>query len=443
MVEQGLLGCLLREPERLGEFHSSGFGKEDFVAGAQIYGFITEYRERYKAMPTTSTVKATFDDWNPPEGAYQYWMDNFTRIVLARRAESYIAAALEAIALSPETAIPKLISELSAVRVTGSTHIIATDEGIRQRLEKFRLRSEAFATNPDLVLGIPTPFSVINRTHQGWMPGELIGIFARPTVGKTWALLEIGVTAWMAGYKVLLVSPEMPANQIALRIDTIQASHMGIRFSHKLAYSGNPALTQSYEALAQRVGESKRWWTVDSWEGRECGLTDIKALTEMFNPDIILIDGISILRPEVTRASEWELMKYNTYGLKTWATYKAIPIIVTHQSVNSRRGQRKDNDANQGRGDDWIMPTLNDAAFGDAFVQGCATVIAMCSDRERSDIRHYSIRKAREREIDYASHPRDAIYWDVDRGKIVDLSDLTGDPERVIKRVNELKAARG
>lgn len=433
---------MVREQERLGEFHTSGFGKEDFVAGAQIFEFIISYRDRYKAMPTDSVIRSNFEDWQPPDGVYAYWMEQFTRLVLARRAETHISAALQGIATQPEIAIPKLITDLSAVRVTGSTHVVATDEGIKNRLEKFRLRSEAFATNPDLILGIPTPYAVLNKTHQGWMPGELAGILARPTVGKTWMLLENGVTAWMAGYKVLLISPEMPANQIALRIDAIQAAHLGIHFSHKLAYSGNPALTPSYEALAEKVGGSSRWWTVDSWEGRECGLSEVKMLTEMFDPDIVLIDGISILRSETRSSNEWEMMKYNAYGLKTFATYKGIPIIVTHQSVNTRRGQRKDGDANQGRGDDWIMPTLNDAAYGDAFAQACATVIAMCSDRERGDVRWYSVRKARERDIDYESHPRDAVFWDVDKGRIIDLSAYSGDPERTIKRVNELKAAR-
>lgn len=431
---------MLRD-DRLNEFSAAGYSKDDFVSGAQIYSFVVDYKQKYRVLPTSSTLKSAFDDWNPPEGEYAYWLDIFRRYTIARKAEAAIYEALKQMAAAPEAAIPKLVTDLSSLRMAGSTHIVATDESIGQRLEKFKLRSEAFTQDPGLVLGIPTPFTVLNDTHQGWMPGELVGIFSRPTVGKTWTLLECGVVAWVAGFRVLLVSPEMPANQIALRIDTIQAAHLGIRFSHKLAYSGNPALLPSYEALAEKVGDSKRWWTVDSWEGREVGLTDVKTLTEMFNPDIILIDGISLLRPEINRSGEWEHMKYNIYGLKHWATYKAIPIIVTHQSVNTRKGQRKDNDAAQGRGDDWIMPTLNDAAYGDAFVQGCATVIAMCSDRVHHDRRHYSVRKARERDINYAQHPRDVIYWAVDQGIIEDLSRFGGDEEMAAKYINQLRAA--
>jgi len=50
-----------------------------------------------------------------------------------------------------------------------------------------------------------------------------------------------------------------------------------------------------------------------------------------------------------------------------------------------------------------------------------SAVVSFAPDKDRGDIRWYSIRKMRERELEELGQ-RYAMYWNVDAGRIVDLT---------------------
>lgn len=438
-VEQGLLKAILADPIRLQLLRGSGLSNDDFIAYKQALEFIDQYHAQYKAMPTDDVIRGRFTDWDPPTGEFEYWLGEMRKLAMARQAQLAIRDMLGELS-DPALAIQNGIKRLSGINVMGQSNIQTTDGTIAQRLDKYLARMDFYNTNEGKgIVGLRTGFEVLNRTGLGWMPGELVGLYARPTVGKSWMLVREMVLAYMQGCRVLLISPEMPANQIALRIDTFLAYEHKIKFSHSMAYQGRPLLEPSYRALAEALKGQDRWWTISSIQDMPVSLSDIRTLTTQFQPDIIGIDGATLLRQEGRHLPEWEFVKEVMYGLKAFATYREVPIIVTHQSVNTQRG--KTVSGTSGRGDDWRMPTLNDAAFGDAFVQACSTVITMCSDEHRPDLRWYSPRKVRERDLDYAVS-RYGLYWDVDRGAIIDLSECGANEAAIQSRVNALGAAR-
>jgi hypothetical protein len=145
-------------------------------------------------------------------------------------------------------------------------------------------------------------------------------------------------------------------------------------------------------------------------------------LARQHKPDIILIDGISLMRAE-TRGAEWEKMKELSYGLKNLSTNYDVAMVVTSQAANSARGRRTEIQT-LGRGDDFLMPTLNDAAYGDSFVQACSDVITMAGDPDSQYVTWYSIRKHRERGWQQALPLRMAFAWRPGFGQIIDLSEL-------------------
>jgi hypothetical protein len=75
------------------------------------------------------------------------------------------------------------------------------------------------------------------------------------------------------------------------------------------------------------------------------------------------------------------------------------------------------------------MPSLNDVAYGDSFVQACSDVITMCGEATSQYINWYSIRKQRERGIEPPA--RMALAIDFGAGRIYDLSPLGFDPDKV------------
>lgn len=439
-VELGLLASAASEADLLA-IQKAGLRSDDFIAFKTLCVFILDYQKDYDKLPTSQQILHQIgEDWTLPGGEFKYWLDEMVRYTLMRRAQIIIRDSLPNIEKNPQIAVRGLVDKLATIGLGTTEHVQATDASILSRMERYENRVAEFeATKGTKIWGIKTGLQIIDASHQGWQPGELVGLYARPTVGKTWLLLREGVEAWRyPENRILLISPEMPANQIALRIDTLMAGEMGLPMSHKKLYAGDPEVRPSYQTLAGLLSKNKRWWTVDSMEGRPVTLSDIALLHRQFQPTLILIDGISLLRDEEGAKAGWERMHNLCYGLKNFCTAYDVPAIITNQAVNTRRGRRGETDAAQGRGDDWIMPSLNDAAYGDSFVQASSTIITMCPDRDDHRVRWYSLRKSRERDV--AWQPRLALAWDVDRGRITDLSHLGTDMDRINQELARLVA---
>ena len=444
-VEQAILLGVLRDPERLLSLRNSGLSSEDFGPSRAIFLFIQDYADRYNGVPGEDVVQQRFpEEWKPPEGgAYDYWLGEFRKHAIARRLQLAIQDAMRDLG-DPEKAATQLAERVQSIRLSGQSHVIATDAGANEAFQKYQMRKDMFVESGGRhIFGIRTSFKVINNTYLGWLPGELVGIYARPTVGKTWVLIRDAVEAWMQGYRVLFISPEMPANQLNIRIYTMMAYAMGIPFSHQAVYHGDPAVERSFQQLVEQLQPHNRWFTIDGLEdGTQVGLREVKQLARQHGPDIIYIDGISLLNNEAgPRTAEWERMKYNSYGLKHFATQSTTPIVLTHQSINLARGRKDEGKNTQGRGDDFRMPTLNDAAFGDSFVQAMSTVITMRSDENRRDIRWYAPRKVREREVDFSTLSY-ALYWNVDHGQIDDISEYGTDIGQIAQHIGRIAGAR-
>lgn len=419
-IEQGLLSSVTT----LDDLRKIAEAKPRFKMYERVYELIVEYAAAHGTTAPESIIQTIEPEWTSLEGSFDYWYDKW---IAGRRAFMLRNVLHQALndtdkdeeLVKPAAIIDSLQRAFGEIVASDVRDAYITDAMIAERYDKYTLRSQHFGSAGFQMWGIPTGIGAIDGSRQGWMPGELIGFYARPTVGKTWMLLREGVIAWLSGKRILLITPEMTPEQVALRTDALLAGHMGIPFSHSKVFAGDPSVQASYEQLASSVRNENRWYTVSDIGGREVRVSDTAALISRYKPDLVLIDGVSLLGNDQRSTQEWEKMKHVCYDLKRLTTVARVAMIVSHQAVNSRRGQRSNRDDGQGRGDDWVMPTLNDAAFGDAFVQAMSTVITMAPDRDSEFVRWYSIRKSRERNLEFK--PRQALGWAVDRGQIVDL----------------------
>lgn len=429
-VEAGLLSTCSSMSQWL---ELSIFTAEDFVAHREIYQFFDSHLRQYGVLPTHSQISTRFD-WQPPIGEFRYWLDEMKRYSTARKVLEAIREGYAQIS-DPNQALGTLLNKLSIIRSEQSNHIQASDSSAGTRLSKFDARTELIY-NGDSILGLPTGMKILDDTKQGWIPSSMVGCYARPGVGKTWWLLREGAICWMNGYTVLAITPEMPANMLDLRIDVLLGEMLGRPIDYNKLLEGDPAIRENYEFITGILAQSQRWWTYDSLEDRPIGVGDIAALIRQHDPDIVLIDGVSLLRSDV-RGQVWEQMKDICYGLKNLGTIHEVPLLVTHQAVNSARGRRTEIE-NVGRGDDFLMPSLNDAAYGDAFVQACSDIITMCADKNVTYMNWYSIRKHRERGWSHGLPARMAFAVDFARGKMIDMSELGYNEEAAGARARQL-----
>lgn len=424
-IEQGLLASALSNDGNWYELKAR-LSREDFTSQQAVFSFIEQYLIEYGNLPTVQLISSRFN-WQPPAGDFSYWFTEMQRYSMARNITNILQEGFNKIT-EPDAAMDILLDKLSLLRAKQTNHIQAYDSSAIERYDKYLLRNQVLY-NTNTMIGMPTGMKVIDESRMGWTPGNMTGLFARPTVGKSWWLMLQGVIAWYNGYRVLVYSGEMPANQLSLRIDTIVGAFLGCYVDYNHIIIGHPDAMDNYNKITQHLAASQRWWTYDSVNERPATISDLATLVRQHKPDIILVDGISLLRSEQGNQI-WEQMKYLSYGFKNLLTVHDMPGLVTHQAVNSNKGRRTEIEAT-GRGDDFIMPSLNDAAFGDSFVQACSDVIAMVGDANTEHVRWYSIRKHRERGWAQQLPPRLGYAWNPRFGQIIDLSELGHDPAAV------------
>lgn len=430
-VEAGLLAAVNQNMERWLEITT--FGQEDFVAHRDVFVFIGQYLSQYGSIPSPSQIQTRFN-WSPPIGDFPYWLAEMKRYSLARQIQAVMVEAYGKIT-EPQEALSFMLDKLSLVRSTQTNHIQATDSSALERLKMFDVRTE-YIFKGDQLLGLPTGMKILDDTKVGWTPGSMVGAYGRPGVGKTWWLLWQGIHSWLKGKTILAITPEMPANMLNIRVDVLLGYQLGHTLDYNMILEGNPLIRAEYELVAKVMAQSQRWWSYDSLNDEAISVTDIAALIRQHNPDIVLVDNVSLLRSS-SRGATWEQMKEICYGLKNLGTIYEVPMIITHQAVNSARGRRTER-TSLVRGDDDLMPSLNDAAYGDAFVQACSDVITMCGEPLNQYINWYSIRKHRERGWSQALPTRMALVCDFAHGIMVDLSEKGYSPEAVGDEVRRI-----
>lgn len=412
-VEEGLLNAA-KSMEQWVEV--SQFDADDFVR-KDLFLFFSQYVQQYGNIPHTSQVSGRFT-WSPPIGDFAYWLDEMRRYTLARRLLVILKEVNNKIA-TPSEALSLLMDKASLLRARDNHHIQAYDASAMERLDLFDARTEHIF-NTDQILGVPTGIRVLDDTQIGWLPGSLVGIFARPSVGKTWWLMWFGFQAWLRGYAVLAIAPEMPANHLSLRLDALIASLLGFPIHYESLSKGNPVIRENYEKVLKHLSKSSRWWTYDSFGDRNVGLSELGSLVRQHKPDIVLIDGVARMRSN--KSSEWEKLMENCYGLKDLATINEVPILMTHWSINVMKGRKVNEESVSGRGDTFVMPSLNDAAYGDSFVQSCSDVITMVPDELSPNVTWFSLKKHRERGWSNPLPSRMALATNFAYGQIIDLS---------------------
>lgn len=430
-VEAGLLNAIGQNMANW--LQAASFEQEDFVAHRDVFRFMGDYLQQYGSLPSTSQISTRFD-WHPPIGDFAYWLTEMNRYSLARKVMAAIKDGYDRIS-NPKDALTKLINDLSLINAHGSNHAQATDYTASERLAMFDVRTDNIFKEKHMV-GIRTGHHVIDDTLVGWTPGSFVGCYARPGVGKTWWLMDKGAIGWMDGHSVLAIAPEMPANWLNLRVDVLIGAHLGFPIDYSKLITGDPSIRQNYEMITNVMSQSQRWWTYDSKDERALSVGDIADLIRQHNPSMVLIDGVGLLRSS-SRGQTWEQMREVCYGLKNIATAREVPILATHQSVNSAKGRRSEPNTIV-RGDDFVMPSLNDAADGESFVRACSDIITMCGEPQSQYINWYSLRKYRERGWKQPLPVRMALACDFGKGHIVDLSHLGHAVDAVGQEVKRL-----
>ena len=384
------------------------FASKDFAKHGDAYSFVVKHFDKYGEFPSFDTLVENFPtlDKTAQSVNFDYAVQTFKDQVLTRKVTTTIQSQRDLVKTNPKQTIANIMVGLTDIEVDYDEDVESYDTGDLSRLEEYRERTKKREMG-DGLMGIPSSFQTINSTGVGWMPGELVAMFARPTIGKTWMCVHSAAVAINEGFRTLLISTEMPDYQMKMRLDVVLGKMMGYELSHTALRRGDDIDENKYAEFLQKAN-SQSLLVCDHISGQVGISTEaIAALVRKHQPDFVVIDGVYLVTTGDSRKAIWEQSHSLFYGLKNLATSMNLPIMVTTQATRDASNM-------------FTPPRADQVAFGDALIRAADVAMAMCALENEDNKRMLQFQKYRDGQL-----PRDltVMQWNVDNGDIVELPD--------------------
>lgn len=141
--------------------------------------------------------------------------------------------------------------------------------------------------------GIPFPWEGMTEATLGMWAQDLILFAARLGVGKTWTMLLIAKAAWLAGYRVLIATTEMPKDRLMQRF---MALHMKLPYAQfrrgKLDTLAEERLYKAVQDLMEK-DDNRLSLIGGDFDFR---IENLAAAIEEDMPELVVLDGAYLIR---------------------------------------------------------------------------------------------------------------------------------------------------
>ena len=401
-VESSVIFGLL-DPENFKKFIHP---PNTFNRHRKAYDFIVDYYDDMGEMPDKEVVHKNYPDLDKAgsKTKFEWAQKQFTEMVLYKGILSSFQENEDLMQENPRAGMLAIQERLADMDIELDDDVHAYNSGKTDRFDMYKERQK-MRSKGDGMIGVTTPFQTINATGMGWQPTDLISIFARPTVGKTWMCIKMAQLAVMQGKKTLLVSTEMSQHQMDLRMDVVMAHSMGIELSHRAIRTGDRINEEVYRNFLQ-ANSARNLLTCDHIVGQESiTMTAIVNLIRKHKPEVLVVDGLYLLGG--TGAASWEKSHNLFYGMKNLAMSANITVIVSTQATRDAANL-------------YTPPRADQVAFGDALIRASDVAMSMSLLEDQPGKRAVQFQKFRDGDLGM-----DATFmtWDVDRGNIEELED--------------------
>lgn len=208
-------------------------------------------------------------------------------------------------------------------------------------------------------------FPGLDGATGGLQTGEYALMSARIGSGKTFLLCYLAKLWAFAGNKVLLISNEMPVDQIMGRVDAMIGGFNPILLRTK---TDHVKLLKMKERVQQIISDSLKEAGGDIIVPKKrCGSPlEMMHLAEEHKIDIICVDGIYLMNPSSGRGGiRWERIASVSNELKQCCLDSGIPVMATTQLKR--------------QGNDQVV-SLESLAYADALGQDADFVFALQPD---------------------------------------------------------------
>lgn len=390
-------------------FRKFKYGGKDFAKHGDAFRFLNEHFDDYGEVPSAETLCENFPTLNPAAQSlnFEYALTTFQNQVMFRNIVSTFQTNKELLSENPKQALSQIVHGLSDISAIYDEDIMFYNTKAEDRFSEWKKRTEKRQMG-DGIMGVPTPFTSLNQTGVGWLPGELIALYARPSIGKSWMCVQAAVTAVRQGFKTLLITSEMPTAQMSLRTDVVLGHSYGYEFSHMALRNGNPINEEDYQEFLSGL-ENVPLLICDHVEGESSiSLESIHNLIRKYTPDLVVIDGVYLITSSGrNQKAMWEQTHMLFYGLKNICLSTNTPIFISTQATKDAA-------------DVYIPPKADQVAYGDAMLRAADVVMSMCMVENEDRRRYIYFQKYRDGLLPVG---RSYFEWEVDRGSIKEIKE--------------------
>ena len=422
MIQLQILNYVLAS-KSLSILQDNNIGKEYFTEYPDEIEFIEDHYSQYKKIPDMETFVAKFPDFEPIEvtESERYLVDTIREEYLYSKSVPVIKHAAELLKQDANVASQYLQSELPNLTPNYTTPYVDIIHN-KNRIDVFNQKSE----NKDSWF-ISTGFEELDDLiGGGWQMGEEFGvIFARTGQGKSWVTVKFAQHAWEIGKNVGYISPEMSADRIGYRFDTLNGN-----LSNTALIRGDTETVSSsdyesyYDDLSKR--ENKFLVSTPLDFNKQITVSKLRTFIQANKLDLLAIDGITYMTDERYKRGDNKTTTLTNISedLMSLSCEMHIPILTVVQS--NRGGVKEDENA---------TPALEDIRDSDGIAHNATKVISL---RQKDEGLIMELKKNR----DGAIGKKLTYLWDIDLGTFTWIPSDDDDipEERKEEKKKELKA---
>ena len=397
---------------------------EDYFIGYESeYNFIKNHYEKFGNVPDIATFLSKFPQITlvDVEESDNYLVDTIREEYLYHKSVPIIQKSAELLKNDSNAAVEFLLNSIKALQPSYELGGIDIISDAMQRYELFVDRKnnprESFFT-----CGFPELDDLIHGIQRS---AELLVIFARTNQGKSWVLEKMCTHVWQIGYNVGYVSPEMDANSIGYRFDTLYK-----HYSNTGLMLGKDDVDQNdYQNYVSDLADSNNKFIVSTPIdfNKNITVTKLKNWIVQNKLDLIAIDGITYLSDERYKRGDNKTTTLTNISedLMELSLEMKVPVLVVVQA--NRSGVKED--------DKDGTPELESIRDSDGISHNASKVLSL---RQLQDnILEIGIKKQRFGQCGGKLKYR----WDIDTGsfEFIPSYDDAQPQERTIEEINTVK----
>ena len=304
--------------------------EEYFIEYEDEYNYINSHYKKYGNVPDKFTFLSKFPELDLVEvtESDKYLIDTIKEERLYFKSVPVVKQIAKLLKTDANAAAEYMIHAIQDLQPNYDLGGIDIVSAAKERYDAYVERKEhqdawTFTT------GFPELDGVIHGIER---QEELIVLFARINNGKSFVAEKISTHVWQIGFNVGYISPEMSANSIGYRFDTLYKG-----FSNRsLMWADNSLSTKEYREYINELSEHKNRFVVATPKdfNKIITVSKLRLWVTQKKLDMLVIDGIKYLTDERYRRGDTIATSLTQISedLMDLSIELKIPVIVVSQS---------------------------------------------------------------------------------------------------------------